>query len=226
MGVTRVALVVIGFVLAGCGTGAASPPTSGQPPAPSDSQASPLPSLSLGPSFVVIEPDASPTVAPTPTAMPDPTAVPVPAKPTGVAFRVVRRVELRDGYRETFRVTWKAPRSEGLEIRVWGVTECLSEPEDPQAGTSGPCLVRHTALPESVRTLISTVPASAGKVTWTWHTLGECNPQDLIWRARPAPDGQTFYAIVLAAYNRSGHSVFAIAQSAIWFRLGPDEMVC
>jgi hypothetical protein len=61
-------------------------------------------------------------------------------------------------------VTWRAPRSKGVEIRVYGVTECLARPAHPEPDSRGPCLVKHTPLPASVRTLLATARASDGKV--------------------------------------------------------------
>jgi hypothetical protein len=121
----------------------------------------------------------------------------------------------------TQTVAWGAPRTEGVEIRVYGVTECLAEPEDPDPGTSGPCLVLHTALPASVRTLIATAPASAGIVSWTWTEETGCSIG-----LEYDPAGPEYYAVVLAAYGASEHSIFAIAEPGGWWRAGPNEIVC
>lgn len=131
------------------GTGAASPPVSQQPAAASPAgETEPTPTAE--PSLAVPTPSPSPAATPSPTASPSPTVVPIPEKPTGVTFKVVRQVPTNDGYRETHRVTWMTPRSAGIEMRVWGVTACLSEPKHPKPGAAGPCLVPHTALPASV----------------------------------------------------------------------------
>jgi hypothetical protein len=121
----------------------------------------------------------------------------------------------------TQTVTWRTPRTEGIEIRVYGVTRCLAEPNDPPAGTSGPCLVEHTALPASVRTLLATAPASAGIVSWTWMEETGCSIG-----LEYDPDGPAYYAVVLAAYGASRHSIFAIAEPGGWWRPGPNEIVC
>ncbi len=92
-------------------------------------------------------------------------------------------------------------------IRVYGVTECIAEPDDPAPGTGGPCLVVGTPLPGSVRTLLGKAPASDGTVSWSWTVETGCN----VGLAYD-PDRPAYHAIVLAAYNASGRSIFAIAE--------------
>jgi hypothetical protein len=123
----------------------------------------------------------------------------------------------------TQMVRWGAPLSEGVEIRVYGVTECIAEPADPAPGTSGPCLVVHTPLPASVRTLLATAPASDGVASWTWTDARyECGEPLVFYD----PDGPAYFAVVLAAYGPSGHSIFAIAEPGGWWRAGLDDIVC
>ena len=160
-----------------------------------------------------------PTPVPVP---PKPTPVPVPPKPTGVKFDEQAHESDDAAVVEiTQTVTWRAPRSEGVEIRVYGVTECIAEPADPSPDTHGPCLVEHTTLPASVRTLLATAPASAGVVSWTWTEESRCNPG-----LASRPDGPRYSAVVLAAYDASGHSIFAIAEPGEWWAPVPGEMVC
>jgi hypothetical protein len=121
----------------------------------------------------------------------------------------------------TQSVTWRTPRTEHIEIRVYGVTKCLAEPEDPPPDTSGPCLVVHTALPTSVRTLLATAPASDGVASWTWTEETGCNIG-----LEYDPGGPVYYAVVLAAYSASGHSIFAIAEPGGWWRPGLNDIVC
>jgi hypothetical protein len=120
-------------------------------------------------------------------------------------------------------VRWGAPLSEGVEIRVYGVTECIAEPADPPPGTSGPCLVEHTLLPASVRTLLARTSASDGVVSWTWTQWpAECDSP------YPAydPEGPGYRAVVLAAYSASDHSIFAIAQPGGWWRAALGDIIC
>ena len=157
--------------------------------------------------------DPSPSPPATPEPAPEATPAPVPPKPTGVSFDEQHRVSDDEQVDEiTQTVTWEAPRSEGVEIRVYGVTECISEPANPLPDTSGPCLVVHTPLPASVRTLLATAPASDGVVSWTW-TKGTGLDPGLAWD----PDGPAYYAVVLAAYSATGHSIFAIAEPGGWW---------
>ena len=132
--------------------------------------------------------------------------------------------ELADGrYSITYTVTWRAPRNEGVEISVFGVTDCLSAPAIfPTVADSGPCLVEHTSLPASVRKLLATAPASDGTATWTWTGDPGC---DVGWIGM-GPDDTLYQAVVLAAYGASGHSVFAIAQPGEWVSFDPGDMPC
>jgi hypothetical protein len=107
-----------------------------------------------------------------------------------------------------------------VEIRVYGVTECLSEPTNPPPGTSGPCLVEHTPLPPSVMVMTATAPAAAGEISWIAPFYYECLGPPV------GPDGLDYQAIVIAAYNAAGHSIFAIADPGGWWRASPDEVIC
>lgn len=202
-------VAVLGAILAACGAGAE--------PAPSDpgGVATPHATSSLAratPASTINV--ASPSLA----ATPKPTPVPEPPKPTGVTFDEQVRVSDDEAFAEiTQTVTWREPRSEGVEIRVYGVTECIAEPASPPPATSGPCLVEHTPLPASVRRLLATAPASDGVVSWTWTEETGCNP---------GPFSGEYSAIVLAAYSASGHSIFAIAAPGGWWRPAPGEVVC
>ena len=207
-----VAAAMVAIVLIGVACSApASAPT-----------ASPTPAAAASTSPAATDSPRSPSAAPTPRPSPKPTPVPVPPKPTGVKFDV-QGVESDDGSvaEITQTVTWRAPRSEGVEIRVYGVTECIAEPEDPAPDTSGPCLVIHTPLPASVRTLLGTAPASDGVVSWTWTQETGCD----IGLAND-PDGPLYHAVVLAAYSASGHSIFAIAEPGGWWEPGPNDVIC
>jgi hypothetical protein len=146
----------------------------------------------------------------------------VPPKPIGVEFDKRVRVSDDQEFAEiTQIVSWRSPRSEGVEIRVYGVTKCIAEPASPRPDTSGPCLVVHTPLPASVRTLLATASASDGIVSWTWTQRTGCGVG-----LDNDPDGPAYYAVVLAAYSASGHSIFAIAEPGGWFRPGPNVVVC
>lgn len=182
--------------------------------------ATPLPTPDSALPTLTIPPPATPR--PTPKA----TAATVPSKPTGVTFKT-DVVELPGPtgadeitYQVTHTVRWKAPRTAGVEIRVYGVTECLSEPGNPSPGTSGPCLVEHTRLPASVMALAATAPATAGEISWIAPFYYECAGPPV------GPDGVDYHAIVIAAYNAAGHSIFAIADPGEWWRAAPDEVIC
>ena len=163
----------------------------------------------------------SPDPAPTPRPSPDPTPIPVPPKPSGVSFQEKRKGDEPPSTEITQTVKWAAPRTEGVEIRVYGVTECIAKPANPSPDTNGPCLVEHTSLPASVRTLLATAPASDGAVSWTWTGTFDCE----IGLAYD-PRGPAYHAVVLAAYSASGQSIFAIAEPGLWWQPGPTDMIC
>jgi len=204
---------ILGSALAACNT-------SGSPSPPPVTSWTDAPAVAISPAAKSPSPSATPQPTPKPTAKPTP--VPVPPKPTGVKFDSQVRVSDDEQVAEiTQTVTWRAPRSEGVEIRVYGVTKCIAEPANPAPDTHGPCLVVHTPLPASVRTLLATAAASDGVASWTWTEDTGCKPGLSYDR-----DGPEYYAVVLAAYNASNHSIFAIAEPGRWWRPAPGDMVC
>jgi hypothetical protein len=148
----------------------------------------------------------------------------VPPKPTGVKFDQDSNCLDTDCNRAriTQTVLWRAPRTKPVEIRVYGVTECLAMPAHPEPGTGGACLVEHTALPASVRRLLATAKATAGRVSWSWKQWTGCED----WGVSSPPGGRSYRAIVIAAYNASGHSIFAIAAPGQWYAPELDEVIC
>jgi hypothetical protein len=169
----------------------------------------------------------SPGPLPTPmssaaTPSPKPTPSPPPPKPTGVKFDTEVRPNADDSLAEiTQTVTWRAPRTNGVMISVYGITKCIAQPANPSPATSGPCLVEHTPLPASVRRLLATTRASDGSASWTWSEETGCDVG-----LPNKPDGPAYYAVVLAAYSASDHSIFAIAEPGGWYEPGPDEVIC
>ena len=224
------ASLLLGVVLAACTNTLASPTPSGSSPLyPSVSLVTtPGPTIapSALPAATVPTPQATPSPALTPSAAslppPSPTPAPVSHKPTGVTFDTQEK-DLGGGrYQKTATVTWRSPRSDGVEIRVYGVTECLARPAHPKPGASGPCLVTHTLLPASVRHLLAKTPALAGQASWSWTTEIGCD----ISPFSSSPGGPTYVAVVLAAYNASGQSIFTIAEPGSWFEPLPGWMPC
>ncbi len=213
---------ILAGLIAACGASTApSPPSDGtSTDAASAASARPIttPIASPTPTY----PQWSLRPSPNPQPAPTPTPVLVPPKPTGVTFEHRSVGNDPSSTEITQTVRWGAPRSEGVEIRVYGVTECIAKPANPSPDTRGPCLVEHTSLPASVRTLLATAPASDGVVSWTWTGTFDCGDPDPAYD----PDGPAYYAVVLAAYNASGHSVFAIAAPGGWWKPVPNETVC
>jgi hypothetical protein len=212
-----VALVVL--AVAACSTGPAALPTS-------VAQAA-TPSITAGP---VVTPEP-PTDPPTPKPTPKATPKPVPPKPSGLKFDEETEGECTDDPREmcaigdtVYTVSWKAPRTKGVEIRVYGLRECLSRPENAPDSSDGPCLVKGTKLPSTSKKLITKVKASDGVVSWRGDTsAGGCDMAEQFI----GPHGEIFYAIVLAAYNTDGKaSVFAIAEPGEWWTPDPGDVPC
>jgi hypothetical protein len=115
-------------------------------------------------------------------------------------------------------VTWKKVATKGTEIRVYGVTGCLSMTDE---GLDGSCLVLHTPLPPSIRKLIARAPASKGAISWTRPAWQDVIVADTggpaLWQFGVDRRGDDiFFAIVVAAYNDVGHSKFIIADAGTW----------
>lgn len=158
----------------------------------------------------------------TPGSRPNATPLGEPQKPSGVSFDEAREGEDHPQLTVISQtVRWAAPANEGVEIKVYGVTECIARPPDPPPDSSGHCLVRHTPLPPSVRTLLASAAASDGVASWTWTGTFDCE----IGLAYD-PDGPPYHAVVLAAYSESGQSIFAIAEPGSWWQPGLNDIVC
>ena len=212
-----VAVVLLGVMVVGCDAAAtpsvlisASASTTAQPIAPSTAPPA----------------SASPTSAARATATPVPKPRPTPAAPPPPTAVRITREGCYTGPDPggvlpgtcTTTVTWKKVATKGTEIRVYGVTGCLSLKE--RAG-DGSCLLLHTAVPPSVRQLIARAPASKGTVSWTgpaWLDNVQVDTGGPPYRAfgvdRRGDD--LYFAIVVAAYNEVGHSKFIIADAGTW----------
>jgi hypothetical protein len=209
--------VLVALMIAACSACGSAPPTSN--PSPIGNTVSPKPTA--GTDLEATNSPRSPSPAPTPLDSPDPTPVPVAPKPTGVSFEERRVGDEAPTTEITQTVKWGEPASEGLEIRVFGVTECVAKPPNPSPDTHGACLAEDMPLPASVRTLLATAPASDGVVSWTWTGTFDCEIG-----LGYDPRGPAYHAVVLAAYGGSGHSIFAIAEAGEWWEPGPDDIVC
>ena len=224
----RALLVILGVLLAACGSAAA--PSDPAPPSANIAQVTSGPVMA-SPAVTPEPTTESPTPEPTPKATHKATPAPPPPKPTGVKFVDDDRKCLDGSWEEgclrakhTQMVLWKAPRTKGVEIRVFGVLGCPAVPKHPKPGASGPCLVKGTKLPSSVRALLAKAPASAGWVSWSWtQDEAECDPFAPVGIA---PDGRAYEAIVVQAFNAQDRSTFAIAEPGQWWEPSEDDMVC
>ena len=196
-------LVVIACVILAACSATGAPSSSGAP-APDTAASTSMPAT-LPPAPTAPVASAGPTAAPPtrePTATADPTPQPTPAKPTGAkvkfdswSFCDPSPMGLCEVAGFEYTAKWKAPRTKGVQIRVYGVTECFANDVDG-AMIDGWCLRPHTELPSSALVLLAKAPASKGSVTWR----------------RDVGDADEYDSIVLAAYDAEGrHSIFAIA---------------
>jgi hypothetical protein len=216
-------VAILAAVLAACGASGAPSPVSNALPAEAASTSTTYPTATTGTNLAMTESPRIASQAPTTRPAPEPTPVPVPPKPTGVKFDERRRLGPDPSSTEvTQTVTWAAPLSAGVEIRVYGVTKCIAEPANPSPNTNGPCLVEHTPLPGSVLTPLATAPASSSAVSWTWTGTFDCEGPGPAYD----PRGPAYHAVVIAAYSASGHSIFVIAEPGRWSQPGPSETVC
>jgi hypothetical protein len=190
--------IVTTVVLLGCShaSGSVSPGPAAASEAPSAIGARAVPSANALPAT----PDPTATSLPTPK----PTPVPLPPKPSGVALLFSDNAVDADATPSevTMTVTWKAPRTKGLTIKVFGVNRCLRTHDDE------PCLVVNTRLPAGSLEYITEAPARDGKLSWTWPGW---DPNSTRLALMTAPSGSEIYSVVLAAYGPPGHSKFAIA---------------
>ncbi len=204
-----VVIALLGVILAGC-EATASPSVTPVPP-------SATPAIALG--------TASPTAPAVATSRPTPRTTPLapPPPPTDV------KIERQGCYWGsdstgvtgtcTTTITWKKAVTKGTEVRVYGVTDCLSLTERPGDGS---CLVKRTSVPVAARKLIAKAPASKGKIIWegpAWRNLmvqaDPGGPRDQRYAVDRHGD-ETYFAIVVSAYNAAGHSRFIIADAGTW----------
>jgi hypothetical protein len=203
-------------VLVACGVGAEAPTATRANPSPIMPSAVPAttpPSATAVATAPTEIPVAPPTLTPIPSSTPTPTTVLIPPKPAGVAFTVEEKALGARGIQLTATVSWRSPRTSGVTIKVYNVTECLSMPTPYMPENAvGPCLVEHTQLPPSALELAATATASVGTASWTWIDDSDCG-----WA------GAESEIVVLAAYSTAGHSIFTIAAPGRWTSM---ENIC
>ncbi len=130
----------------------------------------------------------------------------VPAKPTNVKIDTVSDTLSADGTSEKIveMVTWDAPQGAATEFRLYGVKFCPND--TPKAADGTPCLVEHTALPPEKLELVATAASDARSMRIE-HVISEGICPNTMWC-------DDTYALVLAAYNEVGQSVFTIVKSS------------
>jgi len=205
------ALIILGLILIGCAEAAEPSSPSLLTPGQAVPSSAPIPAATPR-----SEAPSGRTLTPTPVGPPSP--------PTSVA--VTRRGcytgpmpdGIPSGEECITTITWKEAVTSGTEIRVYGVTVCLSATPDPGSGS---CLVADTSVPADVRKLIAKVPASDGTVSWTgpaWQDVIDSDTGGAAFTAIGVDhrDDDIYFAIVVAAYNNAGTSKFVIADAGTW----------
>jgi len=130
----------------------------------------------------------------------------VPPKPADPKLTTVSDSPSTGGNSSTLveRVTWSLPAGYATKVRLYAVLFCPNDAPKAKDGT--PCLTEHTSLPASKLKLVAEADGDANSLTIR-HTVkaGLCGPT--LWCSGDV------YALVLAAYNEYGHSVFTIVTS-------------
>jgi hypothetical protein len=190
-------VVLVAVALAACSAAPATQPTSvaeiTRPPITATPAVTPKPEPPTEP------PTHAATPKPTPSPTAKPTSTPVPPKPSGLDFGYCCGL----GGDGVSSLAWDKPRTKGVEIRVYGVTTCFPA-RDRSVDT---CLREHVTLPDGIGVLLAKGPASTGGLSWQ---QGEGDDDRCAYEYL-SKDGTSFYSVVVAAYNATDHSAFAIA---------------
>jgi len=198
-------LALVGIVLVACSPGAVSVKPAAEPTGVAQITVPPAtatPAVTPEPEPPSVPPTSTPTPTPIPTAKP--TSDPVPPKPSGLDSEYCCGL----GGDGVSRLSWEKPRTEGVEFRLYGVTSCL-----PSGNRSvDTCLKEHVTLPGGIGILLAKGPASTGKLSWP---QGEGDGEGCVAEYL-SNNGTPFYSIVVAAYNASGHSRFAIVDEGYY----------
>ena len=201
---SKAALVaLVAVALAGCSAGSATQPTViaqvTQPPVTASPVVTPEPPTE--------PPTLAPTPKPTPTPTPKPSSGSVLAKPSDLEVETPCFLDCGPNDPGSYRLTWKSPRTKGVEIRVYGVTKCFRTDD-----AEGECLRKGTELPDDIRVLLAKGPASKGVLDLDIvGIMGGDQAEGWCPQSHETAAGTQFYSIVVAAYAANGRSNFAIA---------------
>ena len=134
------------------------------------------------------------------------TGVSAPPVPTNVRLKsaILPGPDLPFTVKQT--VSWSIPVTGETSIEVWGLVSC---PEIDQPGEDGPCITPTTRIPTEDLRLIRTVPAAAGKVTWSGPGW-EVGPYVWVDVLDDGTWGDAYYAILVRAVNAREASRYAI----------------
>lgn len=187
--------VLLVVVVVSCGGAPAATPTTAPVVPPPSAAASPM----------VTPPPEPPT--------PAPTALPAPPEPSGLAFS---RCCGEGNGDKVSSLAWEEPRTEGVEIRVYGVTTCLP-PEDAADETDETCLGDATALPDGILVQLASGPASGGALSWFQDEGDEVSVGEGCAGTAVNEEGTPYYAVVARAHGASGQSAPAIVDPGYFY---------
>ncbi len=190
------------------GTAGANVPTGDPAGATRPASASPSFSHAVEPTVESASPSttgsASASQPATPGASLEAATVPPPA-PSGVTLDESEGTDATGLVVQRFTVTWSAPLTPGVTIRVYGITRCLN----PPTSTGVPCVTDGMKLPASARTVLARAHAVDGTASWSWP-LADVDGPVLAWDGK-----RSYYAFVIAGSNDAGRSPFVVMRSAI-----------
>jgi hypothetical protein len=211
----RIGLILaVVLSLGGCAAGtrpevssSTAPSSPGQGALTTSPGPSALPSPVVSPAPASADaPSVMPSEPPSPAAASQVPSLAPPASPTSASI-VIDSAGF--GGIATLTATWKQATSDGVTMRIYGVTKCLNAREPGPGETSVPCLVPGTQLTADVERLVATAPAADGRVTWSWPGWGD------IGAALGTYNGEDFYAFVIGGNNAAGNSpLYIMATSA------------
>jgi hypothetical protein len=185
-----VGLLLIAVAIGACGASQPSSAVEDDTSAPTQAAAtaSPEPSASAEtPSAEVTNPPATPGTA---KAIP-----PKPGKPT---FKKVDEVpgDTEGTFKQTFRITWTAPKGVADSFPVYGLPYCLRE---SKKYNDTPCVVRGMKIPADDLVLLGVAPGDDRSIDVSWE-IGEV-------------DVPPYWTILMRATNAKGDSIFTIVKS-------------
>lgn len=199
--------VILTVILAACSAGVEPTPSPPVSPTPSHRPSAPV---TPAPTAIAPSPTPTATAMPIPTPEPTPTPLPVPPKPSGLAYG---RCCGEGNSEQVSSLSWEKPKTPGIEIRVYGVTQCFP----PTDTGDESCLREGTDLPADVRVLLAKGPATGGSLSWF---QAESDGDEVVGEGCTVPmldkNGTAYYSVVVEVYSAAGPSSYTIADEGYY----------